>query len=149
VFPFVATCGMGLEQWLDAKAPEIMAETACGDGLFLIREIALRTVLEHLNAHLMDTWQLGDLSMMNPGSLKDWPLAQQQPLLQLIGNVEEKIAIRFAASGRMVPAQSVSGILFPSREKFDNCMLCPRENCPIRRSLYDPDLYDSKYRLKL
>jgi hypothetical protein len=149
VFPFVATCGMGLDQWLDEKAPEIMAETSCGEGLSLIREIALRIILEQLNAHLMNTWQPGDLSMMNPGSLKDWPLAQQQPLLQLIGDVERKIAIRLTASGMMIPAQSVSGILFPSRKKFDSCMLCPRENCPIRRSSYEPELYDSKYRLKI
>lgn len=148
VFPFVATCGMELDQWLDEKAPAIMAETSCENGLSLIREIALRTILEKLNVHVMDTWQSGELSMMNPGSLKDWPVAQQRPLLQLLGNVEDAIAVRLSASGMMIPAQSVSGILFPSREKFDNCMLCPRKNCPIRRSSYDPELYDSRYRLK-
>lgn len=143
VFPFVATCGMELENW----AATITDENRQA-WLSVIRETALRIILEKLSGHLNTTYHPGETSVMNPGSLADWPISQQQPLFELIGNVEKRIGVRLLASGMMVPGRTVSGIRFPSGEKFENCMLCPRKDCPIRRCPYNLVLYETKYRLK-
>jgi len=38
-----------------------------------------------------------------------------------------------------VPLKSGSGIWFPSESHYENCMLCPRTDCPNRRAPYDAD----------
>ena len=85
---------------------------------------------------------------MNPGSLPDWPIQQQRPLFQLLGDPNTAIGVELTASYLMEPNKSVSGIRFPTEERFESCMLCPRQDCPGRRSAYDPELYDQKYRAK-
>ena len=47
---------------------------------------------------------------------------------------------------RMKPIKSVSGIWFPTEESFESCRLCPREQCRGRRTPYDKNLFDRKYR---
>ena len=58
------------------------------------------------------------------------------------------IGVKLTESYLMEPNKSVSGIRFPTEERFESCMLCPRQDCPGRRSAYDPELYDQKYRAK-
>ena len=103
---------------------------------------------KHLNEHLIDHFQPGKISRMNPGSLPDWPLPEQQQLFALLGGGPASIGIKLTDSFLMVPIKSVSGIWFPNEESFESCRLCPREKCPGRRAPYDPDLYDRKYRQK-
>jgi hypothetical protein len=45
----------------------------------------------------------------------------------------------------MSPTHSVSGIIFPTNDDFQSCLLCPREQCPGRRAAYDRTLYERKY----
>ena len=75
---------------------------------------------------------------MNPGSGNTglWPLAQQKPLFELIGDVEASIGVRLTPSLLMLPNKSVSGILFPTEVHFETCQLCTREDCPRRRAPY-------------
>jgi hypothetical protein len=40
----------------------------------------------------------------------------------------------------MLPTKSVSGIFFPTETSYENCQLCPRENCPNRRAEYNKAL---------
>ncbi len=84
--------------------------------------------------------------MMNPGSLEDWPLTEQKALFQVLGNTEEAMGVELMENSFMRPAMTVSGLWFPSQEKYENCMLCPMEDCPGRRAPYDKGLYDKKYR---
>jgi hypothetical protein len=142
VFPFVATCGMELEDWarsIDDLLQRYWAET--------ISEMALRAARQALDEHLVGRYQPGPISAMNPGSLGDWPLREQRPLFALLGDPHHSIGVRLMDSFLMVPIKSVSGILFPTQESFASCQLCPREACPGRRAPYDPDLYDKKYRV--
>jgi hypothetical protein len=142
VFPFVATCGMELEDWacsIDDLLQRYWAET--------ISEMALRSVRQALDEHLAQRYQPGPVSTMNPGSLGDWPLREQRPLFALLGDPYQSIGVRLMDSFLMVPIKSVSGILFPTKESFASCQLCPREACPGRRAPYDPDLYEKKYRV--
>jgi hypothetical protein len=143
VFPYVVTCGMELQEWADSiddVLRRFWAET--------INEMALRVAIQVLNKHLAERYRPGRTSAMSPGSLGEWPIQAQRPLFALLGDPKEAIGVRLTDSLLMVPVKSVSGIRFPTEESFESCQLCPRENCPGRRSQYDKDLYDRKYRLE-
>jgi len=141
VFPFVATCGLELEEW--SKSVAGILEEYWAD---VIKEMALRSAVKFLHDHLMERYHPGPMSRMNPGSLPDWPLTEQRPLFSILGQSPANIGVHLKESFLMVPVKSVSGIYFPTEERFESCMLCARENCPGRRAPYDPALYDRKYR---
>lgn len=141
VFAYVATAGMELEEWAESKTD--ILERYWADGIMLQ---ALRSAMSHLAGHLQDRYRSGALSRMNPGSLADWPLREQRPLFDIIGDVQPSIDVRLTDSFLMVPRKSVSGIQFPTEESFESCQLCGRESCPNRRAPFDPALFDQKYR---
>jgi len=141
VFPYVSTCGMELEEWsksVDGILEQYWAET--------IKEMTVRSTRQHLNDYLTQRYQPGKMSRMSPGSLPDWPLPEQKPLFTLLGEGPATIGVQLKDSFLMVPIKTVSGIFFPTEERFESCMLCPREKCPGRRAPYDPALFDRKYR---
>ncbi len=141
VFPYVATCGMELEIW--SRSIDDMLHQYWTDA---IRQMALTSATQVLHKHLVDTYRLGRTAVMSPGSLSDWPIREQRPLFDLIGDVEGEIGVQLSDSFLMSPIKSVSGICFPTEESFASCQLCPRVNCPGRRAPYDETLYDRKYR---
>ncbi len=140
VFPFVATCGRELYDW--AKTKDDMLDQFYADA---ISEAALNTARKALKAHMEERYRLGRTAKMNPGSLEDWPISEQRPLFDLLGDIDEAIGVRLTDSLLMVPSKSVSGIRFPTEQNFASCQLCPREGCPSRQAPYDPDLYEEKY----
>ena len=135
VFPFVATCGTEL----DAIQPgsQDMLAAYCFET---IRLILVNTARRHAEQHLKDTYLLGQVSRMAPGSLEDWPLPQQAPLFDLLGDVTQRIGVTLSDRFLMVPVKSVSGIFFPTEVRFESCQLCQRVNCSGRRALYDAEL---------
>ena len=141
VFPFVATCGSELEEW--SKPIDDLLEKHWAE---VIKEMAVQTALRYLNEHLMDRFQPGKISRMNPGSLSDWPLEEQRPLFTILGEGPGSIGVILKDSFLMLPIKSISGIWFSMEESFESCQLCPREGCPGRRAPYDPDLYNLRYR---
>ncbi len=141
VFPYVATCGLELENW--SSSIEDLVERYWADA---IKQMAVRLAVKTLNQHVMERYRLEAVSRMNPGSLPDWPLPEQRPLFALLGTGPASIGIQLMDSCLMVPIKSVSGIWFPAEGTFESCQLCPREKCPGRRAPYDPNLYDRKYR---
>jgi hypothetical protein len=141
VFAYVATCGAELGAWAHSIEDMVMSFWAEA-----IKEEALRAATVTMNKHLNACYDLGKTATMNPGSLPDWPIQQQRPLFQLLGNPHSVIGVELTESYLMEPNKSVSGIRFPTEERFESCMLCPRQDCPGRRSAYNPELYDKKYR---
>jgi len=139
-YPFLATCGNELGEWADSFAhplERLIAEAIRGQGLLAaMAELDRRIGLEL--GH-------GELSMMNPGSIPDWPLEQQRPLLELLAGAAGKTGVRIKDDLFMDPPLTVSGIKFASESRFESCMLCSREDCPGRRADYDPDLYRNRY----
>jgi hypothetical protein len=113
-----------------------------------IKETVLYMAIDFFKNHLVEYYQLGQLSRMSPGSLADWPIEEQRPLFSLLGNTKDLIGVHLTSSLMMVPTKSVSGIIFPTEFDFTSCQLCPREVCPGRKAAYDKDLYDHKYRKK-
>jgi len=142
VFPFVATCGMELEEWarsIDDVLQRYWAET--------IKEIALRSALQAMNDHLAEHYRPGKTSAMSPGSLADWPIQEQRMLFTLLGDTQTAIGVYLTDSLLMIPTKSVSGIRFPTETDFESCRLCPRSTCPGRRAPYDPN-WRNKYQLR-
>ncbi len=140
IFPYVVTCGMEMEEW--SRAIDDMLHNFWADT---IKEMALRQARTVLLDHLQATYRLGKTSSMNPGSLTDWPIQQQRPLFQLLGNVQEAIGVTLTDSMLMIPNKTVSGIRFPTETNFESCQLCPRETCPNRRAPYDPHMLEDRY----
>lgn len=141
VFPYLATCGLELEAWSETLDEDILLRYWADN----IKEAVLYSVMNDFFAYLDQTYQPGPLSAMNPGSLPDWPMEAQPALFGLLGDPQQAIGVRLTDSMLMIPAKSVSGILFPTQGGFASCQLCPRELCPNRRAPYDPDLYAQKY----
>ena len=141
VFPFVATCGQELEAWSEGLEPGL--KKFCADS---IKGMALGAAIAALLDHMQEHHHPGEVSMMNPGSLADWPLTEQKTLFQVVGNTEDAIGVELMENFFMRPAMTASGLWFPSQEKYENCMLCPMEDCPGRRAPYDKGLYERKYR---
>ena len=140
VFPHVATCGIEIEAWSEGFSDPL--ERFAVD---VIKEQAVRAALVHLESHLRAVNAIGAFSHMNPGSLPDWPLPQQQPLFRLLGDLEALIGVRLTESFLMLPTKTVSGIFFPTETSFQSCQLCPREECRGRRAPYDPGLFQERF----
>jgi hypothetical protein len=136
-FPFVCTCGMELEDW--GNRIEDMLQGFWAEA---IKEAALRAALDSFFMHLEARYRAGHISTMSPGSLENWPIGQQIPLFGILGNPAE---VHLTESLLMVPTKSVSGIVFPTDGSFESCQLCPRVNCPNRRTPYDETLYTREY----
>ncbi len=140
VFPFVATCGRELAAWARAKT-DIME-------LFWAHELldrALTCAGVNLSRHLERRFGLEKTGVMTPGSIEDWPIEEQRPLFHILGDVQAAIGVHLNESMMMDPLHSVSGIVFPTDADFEECSLCPRENCPKRRAPFEEHLYESRY----
>jgi hypothetical protein len=135
VFPFVITIGPKLGEKQSASTD--LLENYYLD---IIGNVALDSARRHLKRHLKSTFGVEKISFMSPGSLTDWPIAQQAPLFALLGNVEAAIGVELNDSLLMLPAKSISGIYFPTEVSFFSCQLCPRQGCESRKAKYDATL---------
>ncbi len=141
LFAYVATCGGELQAWgdnLDDMLHQYWADA--------IKEMALAAAIQALTHHLSTCYDLGRTATMSPGSLADWPIREQRPLFKILGDPQVAIGVTLTESFLMIPNKTVSGVRFPTEERFESCQLCPRESCPGRRAAYEPDLFERKYR---
>lgn len=130
---YVITCGLELEKWA-AGLSDMMA-SYWADGIKLI---ALEAMRNKVFDTLKDEYfaDAKHISSLNPGSLKEWPLPSQRQLFDILGGVTGDIGVRLTDSFLMLPAKSVSGLMFSSADSYENCMLCPKLSCPNRRAAY-------------
>jgi hypothetical protein len=135
-FPYVVTCGTELD-----ALGQTLDDIVQGWWLDTIKEMVLAQANRHLDRHLTQVVGLGHFSVMNPGSLPDWPVGEQHKLFSLIGNVEALIGVRLTESSLMLPTKTVSGLAFQSDEDFQECRLCSRAVCPGRRVPFDAEEY--------
>jgi hypothetical protein len=140
VFPFVVTCGTELVQWADGI--DGMLEQFYADALKLA---ALRTAVRSLEKEIRQHFDTGRISQMCPGSLEDWPLDQQRPLFDLLGDTMDTVGVTLKSSMLMTPDKSESGFYFQNESGFASCQLCPVKNCPSRKAPFVETLYDQKY----
>ncbi len=140
VFPFVATCGREVAEWARSKTD--MMERYWAEA---IMDRALTCAGEALGEELRQRYRLEKAGAMTPGSLMDWPIQEQLPLFEILGDIEGAIGVRLTEGLMMDPVHSVSGVLFPTEVDFEECQLCPREDCPKRRAPFEEHLYEERY----
>ena len=140
VFPFIATCGVEIEEWangLESRTHRFWADA--------IQILILGYAIDAMKHDIQNKFEPGSTSTMNPGSLTDWPIAGQQTIFSLMGEKYKQTGVQLTDSFMMKPLKSTSGLEFASDDKFYNCQLCPKKNCTMRRAPYDEHLYSSKY----
>lgn len=137
VFPYVVTIGEEFDE-LTRNCPNLLEKYY----LDVIGNLALAKAQKQLGNDLRSRFRIEKISHMNPGSLDDWPIQQQEPLFSILGDVFGHIGVTLSDSFLMEPAKSLSGIFFPSETPFESCQLCPRERCPARRAAYDAHLVE-------
>jgi len=144
VFPFIMTIGKELEDRM-ASFDNLLEQYYLDE----IGNVALGLIGNYLEEHLKREYRMGQLSSMYPGmgDLQDWPIAQQEQLFSLFGNVEELIGVKLTPSMLMIPRKSESGIYFPTEVEFLSCQICSRERCKERHAPYNKELAES-YRSK-
>ncbi|MBR5520148.1 MAG: hypothetical protein IKU55_05470 [Clostridia bacterium] len=129
--PYIATCGAEVEAWADGLTDPL--ERYWADKLKLA---LLGAVMGELKETLRAAYFTGETYMaaLNPGSLPQWPISEQIKLFAMLGDGAEKIGVTLKPSYLMVPTKSCSGIYFAHGGHYENCMLCPRIDCPNRRA---------------
>lgn len=136
IIPYLATCGTEIDAW--SRRYTDLLENYWADE---IKNQVLQQAIGHLYKTIKKTYFSDqDVSQMSPGSLPDWPITEQRPLFDLMGDVAAIIGMTLTDSCLMIPSKSVSGFYFSAQEHFENCRLCPRVHCPGRRVPYDPHI---------
>jgi hypothetical protein len=107
-----------------------------------IKAMVLAAATSALNAHLQMHYLPGPTATMNPGSLSDWRISEQKPFFKLFGETAASVGVTLSSSFLMTPNKSVTGIQFSTDKLYENCQLCPREDCPGRRAPYDAALFE-------
>jgi hypothetical protein len=140
VFPYIATCGTEID---DIKIEQGNFRKKL--WIDFLKATLLQISIQYLGEQLDKRYRVSRLSAMNPGSgdASVWPIEQQRELFSILGDVEKHIGVRLTESLVIVPAMSVSGILFPTETDFQSCQLCHRENCRFRRADFDRELWES------
>ena len=138
VFPYVATCGIELEE-VDVSEYDMLASWWRG----CIETEALHCAMRALELEVQQHYGQADLSSVNPGSgnADVWPIEQQAMLFSLVGDTTRTIGVELTPSYLMRPSKSLSGILFSSEHGYCNCNSCTRENCPDRRAPFTGHIY--------
>jgi hypothetical protein len=135
VFPYVVTIGPKFETEM-RDCPDLLKKYY----LDIIGTLALTSARKHLEKHLKSKFALEKMSFMSPGSLADWPIEEQRPLFDLLGDVQNKIGVQLTDNFLMLPGKTVSGIYFPKEVSFFSCQLCPRKECMGRKAAYSEEL---------
>jgi hypothetical protein len=131
VFPYVVTIGNEIED-RGKECKDVLEQYY----LDTIGNVALAAARRYLENQLKSKFALDGMSLMSPGSLKDWGLEEQRPLFSILEDVEGAIGVHLTETFLMLPRKSLSGIYFPTEVPFYSCQLCPRKNCPSRKAKY-------------
>jgi len=137
VFPYVMSCGRQLHDWMESYRDDVLMASMSAE----IAQSYLGAVGAAVRKYVHETLITeGHVSALNPGSLEDgWSITGQRDLFALLGEGGARTGVTLTESCLMVPLKSGSGIWFPSESHYENCMLCPRTDCPNRRAPYDAD----------
>ena len=130
VFLSVITAGDGLEKSGEFEDDPFLNTY---NGALLFR--ASRYVV----AYMKDKFGFDGSSMLNPGSLPDWPIKNNFALFDIIGSVDE-IGVSLNEAGYIKPWNSGSHIHF-SGDGYQNCSLCKKYDCIGRRAKFNRSEY--------
>ena len=143
VFAFAATSGTELAAWTNGPEDPVHHFYALS-----IAEYALNSMVDLMEQDLQKKYKTGLLARMLPASLQDWPIREQGNIFHLLGQGRQDIGLRLTPSRLMIPAHSVSGLIFASKENFVSCQLCPLSRCTHRKKAFDPHVLGNTYGLE-
>ena len=126
VFISVVTAGRGLEESGEFTG-DPFKDTYNG--------ALLRHASTFIVKYMKDIFGFDGSSMLNPGSLPDWPIKNNFALFDIIGDVGE-IGVSLNEAGYIKPWNSGSHIHFPG-DGYHNCSLCKKYDCIGRRAPFD------------
>lgn len=133
IYPYVVTCGVELEAWSGAYQEDFMQEYWAD----AIKLLVLRKTLGVVQKRIEAMYAGGEkLSYMCPGPVEDWPLSQQKPFFEILGDVKGLLGVTLSESCLMLPSKSMSGFYFLPKERFSNCRHCTLRDCPNRSAPY-------------
>ena len=135
VIPELVTCGRELDEL--PVSPKDFIRYYCLD---VIKTVVMFHATEYFFNYLKDTFNLTEMVHLHPGEFGDWPITEQAPLFQLLGDTEASIGVKLTSSLTLQPVKSGSGLVFSSDHSFESCQLCLQANCPGRRKPYNPRL---------
>ncbi len=129
VFPYIASCGNQMESF-DGCSVDMIAP-------YWLEELKLQALMQArdtLMHYVRETYRLQRVQSLNPGSGNTdiWPVEENHGIFSLLGG-GDAAGVRLTESSLMIPAKSVSGMLFSSIKHYDSCEHCEREHCPDRR----------------
>ena len=130
VFLSVVTAGEGLERSGEFDGDPFL-DTYNGALLFHASRYIVR--------YMKDVFGFDGSSMLNPGSLPDWPIKNNFALFDIIGGVDE-IGVSLNDAGYIKPWNSGSHIHFPG-DGYHNCSLCRKYDCIGRRAPFNREEY--------
>ena len=126
VFLSVITAGSGLEQ---------SGEFDDDPFLDMYNAALIYYASKYTVRYMKERFGFDGSSTLDPGSLPDWPIRNNFPLFEMIGNVEE-IGATLNEKGYIDPWNSGSHIHF-SGNGYQNCTLCKNYDCVGRRAPFD------------
>jgi len=137
---YVATCGQALYHAHKDYADDFVASAIWDDICLAYLRMALDMLQKYVLQNIYpDKDGKKMYSALNPGSLSSWPIQAQKDLFGFLGEGTKLAGVELTPSMLMVPAKSSSGLLFPTDKPYENCMHCPRIDCPNRRAEYKGD----------
>jgi len=130
VFVSVVTAGDGLE-----KSGEFSDDPFLNsyDGALLFH------ASKYIVNYMKEKFGFDGSSMLNPGSLPDWPIINNFALFRIIGDTDE-IGVSLNEAGYIKPWNSGSHIHFAGAG-YQNCSLCKKYDCIGRRARFDRNEY--------
>ena len=134
VYPYVATCGLEIDQ-IQIPKTDVMKHYIMNQ----IKQLLLFRTSEYLQNHLIQTYDLKQLTHIGPGEALG-PISQQKQLFDIIGDVEGEIGVRLSDHHLMIPEKSTAGILFETAIRLERCQICPDAKCEARRAPYEPKI---------
>ena len=125
-FLSVVTAGDGLERSGEFADDPFLDTYDCG---------LLMHASRYVIGYMKEQFDFDGSSMLNPGSLPDWPIRNNFELFEIIGGVDE-IGVSLNEAGYIKPWNSGSHIHF-SGNGYQNCSLCKNYDCIGRRAAFD------------
>ena len=133
---YVITCGRELHDYAESLTDDILMQSAAMDVCLAY----LQMIRTEANAYVKETYfPDAHMAVLNPGSLNSWPLSGQRELFAFLGEGADATGIELKESMLMVPYKSGSGVYFKTEKHYENCMRCPKLDCPGRRAPYNEE----------
>ena len=129
IYPFLCSCGKEIASFDHDFLGDVLQQYWADCLMEKTLRFVSKVMEEYMASFIKDEY----IACFNPGSLPNWPLLEQRPLFQLLGEIVPAVGVELTDHCIMLPQKSVSGFYFSAEQEYNNCALCPRLHCPTRQ----------------